>query len=365
MELKDLGFDDWFEEKSGRTSDSGYGLARVIAVNRDNYIVRNEETEIQAEITGKIRFGAESNLALPAVGDWVHIQVFDDGAMAVIHEILPRKSLLKRKTAGKKIDYQPIASNIDTAFIVQSLDSNFNLRRLERYLTMVNDAGIDPVVLLSKSDLISSRILKQKISEIRSIDDKHDIIAFSNTTGKGLDEVRKLIRRGKTYCLLGSTGVGKTTLLNKLIGEERYATGAVREKDDKGRHVTTRRHLTILEQGGMIIDNPGMRELGSIGVDAGLDETFIDIIRLSEECRFKDCRHMDEPGCAVIEAVKKGDLSKKRYENYLRLRKESEYHEMSYLEKRQKDKAFGKMVKQIMKEIKQSKNPTAPDKNHS
>jgi ribosome biogenesis GTPase len=352
MELTDLGFNYWFKEIVKETQQSEYSLARVIAVNKDNYIIRNKESEIQSEITGKILFGAESNLNLPAVGDWVYVQYFNENTFAIIHEILPRKSLLKRKVAGKKIEYQLIASNIDIAFIMQSNDYDFNLQRLDRYLIMVNESNIKPVILLSKCDLISTEDLKQNILAIENMNYNYETLAFSNKSGEGLNEIKKLIKSGLTYCLLGSSGVGKTTLLNNLIGQNVYVTGAVREKDGKGRHITARRQLMILDQGGLIIDTPGMRELGNIGVNTGLNETFKDIIMLSQKCRFKDCTHINEPGCSVLEAVEKGEIRAKRYQNYLRIRKESEYYEMSYLEKRKKDKKFGKFIKIAKKHIK-------------
>ena len=355
MELKDLGFNDQFKEIVKNTQQSEYSLARVIAVNKDNYIIRNEEVEIQAEITGKILFGAESNPDLPAVGDWVYVQYFNENTFAIIHEILPRKSLLKRKVAGRKIEYQLIASNIDIAFIMQSNDHDFNLRRLERYLIMVNDSNIKPVILLSKCDLISPEDLEQNILAIKNMNHNYDIFSFSNKTGEGLNEIKNFIKSGVTYCLLGSSGVGKTTLLNRLIGQNVYITGAVREKDGKGKHITARRQLIILDQGGLIIDNPGMRELGIIGINTGLNETFKDIVPPTQKCRFKNCTHINEPGCSVLEAVEKGEISAKRYQNYLRIRKESEYYEMSYLEKRKKDKKFGKFIKKQKKILKKDK----------
>jgi ribosome biogenesis GTPase len=356
MNFKELGFSDWFLERAIEPQKSEFSLARVVAVHKDSFAVRNEEAEIPAEVTGKLLYGTESNLDLPAVGDWVYVQYFNDNTLAIIQEILPRKSLLKRKSAGKKIEYQPIASNIDIAFIVQSLDHDFNLPRLERYLAMVNETHIKPVILLSKRDLTSSDELEQKISEIKSRDSDLDIVAFSNQTGDGLDDIQEILKKGQTYCLLGSSGVGKTTLINRLIGEDVFATAAVREKDSKGRHITARRQLIVLEQGGMIIDTPGMRELGNIGVQAGLDVTFADILSFAQDCHFKDCTHVNEPGCAVVKAVESGELSAKRYQNYLKLRKESAYLEMSYLEKRNRDKKFGKLVKSV-KKIKKMDKP--------
>ncbi len=177
----------------------------------------------------------------------------------------------------------------------------------------------------------------------------YEIVAFSNKTGEGLDEIKRILKNGKTYCLLGTSGVGKTTLINRLIGKDIFTTNSVREKDGKGRHVTARRQLIILEHGGLIIDTPGMRELGNIGVNAGLNETFMDITNLAQNCRFNNCTHMNEPGCSVTKAVKEGELNVKRYQNYLKIRKESDYYEMSYLEKRNKDKKFGKLCKEVKK----------------
>ena len=349
MELKDLGFNDWFKERARETQQLEYSLARVVAVSKNNYSIRNEEAEIPAEITGKIMHAAESNLDLPTVGDWVQVQCFDENSFAIIYKVLPRKSVLKRKVAGKRVKYQLIASNIDIAFVMQSVDFDFNLRRLERYLIMANESNIKPLILLSKRDLISSEDLKKEILEVKSINPDCEIIAFSNKTGEGINEIKNLIESGKTYCLLGSSGVGKTSLLNRLVGQDVFTTSAVREKDGKGRHITARRQLVILDQGGLIIDTPGMRELGSISVSKGLNITFKDIVALARKCRFNDCTHTSEPGCSVLGAIEKGELSKERYQSYLKLRKESEYYEMSYLEKRKKDRAFGRLCKEAMK----------------
>jgi ribosome biogenesis GTPase len=351
MTFEELGFSEWFLEKLKESGPAEFNLARVVAVSKDKYSIRNEVAEIQAEVTGKLLYGTESNLDLPTVGDWVFVEYFNENTLAIIQEIMPRKSLLKRKAAGKRVEYQPIAANIDIAFIVQALDNDFNLPRLERYLTMVNDTHIEPVILLSKQDLISKDELRKKITEIKTRNPDSVIVAFSNETGEGLDDIQDILKTGKTYCLLGSSGVGKTTLINRLAGEDLYATATVRERDSKGRHVTARRQLIILDQGGMIIDTPGMRELGNIGVETGLEKTFADIRDLAQDCRYKDCTHQNEPGCAVIKAVKSRKLDERRYQNYLKMRRESAYYEMSYLEKRNRDKKFGKMVKAV-KEIK-------------
>jgi ribosome biogenesis GTPase len=324
-------------------------IVRVIAVDREQYVVGAGRREIRAEITGRLMFSAESPLDYPAVGDWVQVQWVDQGSRAIIHDVCRRKTILKRKTAGKKISHQLIAANSDTAFIIQSLDADYNLRRLERYMVMVYDGGIQPVVLLSKRDLLSTHTLEMRLDEIGSIFPELDIIAFSNNTGDGLDQIWSLLAPGKTYCLLGSSGVGKTTLLNSLLRDTLFETRGVREKDGKGRHTTTRRQLIVLENDALMVDTPGMRELGSLAVESGLKSAFHEIDQLASGCRFHDCSHTNEDGCAVLSAMGEGVLLKERYQNYLKMNKESIFHEMSYREKKKKDKQFGKRVKSVMK----------------
>jgi ribosome biogenesis GTPase len=217
---------------------------------------------------------------------------------------------------------------------------------------MANEGRVEPVNVLSKSDLISPEELNTRLSEVRQARMNARVIAFSNLTEEGLDSLRELFQRGKTYCLLGSSGVGKTTLVNHLLGREQFETTPVREKDGRGRHTTARRELTILDNGALLIDTPGLRELGMKAVSESIDDNFSDIITLSESCRFKECIHVAEPGCAIVAAIQEGSLDLQRFQSYVKLMKKSAFHEMSYAERRKKDKRFGRLVKTAMDQVK-------------
>ena len=313
----------------------GHDIARVTAVDRGGYLVRTERGEIPAELAGKFRFDVQAAVDLPCVGDWVTVQCHNAETSAIIHGVFPRKGFLRRKCAGKDVDFQMIAANIDAAFIVQSCHFDFNLRRLDRYMAAVLDGGIEPVILLTKTDLISPDELDQIMAAIRQNGVASRVLALSNLTGAGFDDFQQALEPGQTYCLLGSSGVGKTSLINRLIGRDAFGTKTV-SGTGEGTHATSRRQLVVLENGALLIDTPGMREFGLLGAADGVDQSFEDILLLSANCRYADCRHTQEPGCAVLAAVASGVLDEERYQSYLKLKKESDYYAMSYVDKTKK-----------------------------
>jgi ribosome biogenesis GTPase / thiamine phosphate phosphatase len=355
VNLEDLGYSNWLRAGPGDNPKDETRVARVIAVDRDRYMIGNGFGSIPAELTGKLLYCAETPEDMPCVGDWVLADCYDNNAHAIVHEVLPRRTILRRRSAGQKVGYQLIAANIDIAFIVQSCDVDYNLNRLDRYMAMTRDGGIRSTLLLTKSDLVDGIRLSSMIAEVQK---EHgiDVIPLSSTSGAGYDRFRETIEKGRTYCLIGSSGVGKSTLLNRLLGKEEFATNTVQEKSAKGRHTTTRRQLVILDNGALFIDTPGMRELGMMAFGVGIDETYDDIAAIAERCRFSDCTHTNEKGCAVLASVAEGTLTAERLQSYQKLTKESKYYEMTYLEKRKKDKTFGKMVKNYMK-LKQEQQP--------
>jgi len=348
-DLERIGYSDWFKDRVDDVKIAAHDVARIVSVHKDSYTVTKGGKEIFAELSGNLLYSTDATSDLPTTGDWVYVDFYDEDTHAIIVGVFPRKTLLKRKTAGKLVDFQLIAANIDVAFIIQSLNDNFNLRRLERYLVMVNESGIEPVILLSKCDLIPKEQVNEIKKKVLDIAPHTTVMEFSNLNRENIDSIISLLKSNSSYCLLGSSGVGKTTLLNSIIGNEKFETQTVSKIQSKGRHTTTSRQLVRLESGAMIIDTPGMRELGSMSVDDGLDETFSEILEFSQHCKFVNCTHANEKGCAILAAIKAGDLSEQRYQNYLKMKKESEFNQMSYLEKRKKDKSFGKLIKSTMK----------------
>ncbi len=349
MQLEDLGYNDTLKQFWTEHDFTGFEPGRIVEEHKEQYIVWTAGGEYEAEITGTLRFTAESREEFPAVGDWVAVSVYE-GGLAIIYRILPRFSIIKRKAVGKFGETQVIAANIDSAFLIQAADRDFNLNRLERYLTICHASRVNPIVVLSKIDLIDSNELAELSERIQHRIGDIPLLTLSTVTQTGLTTLQNMIERGKTYCLLGSSGVGKSTLLNALAGRTIMRTDSISERTKKGRHVTSHRSLVVLPNGGILIDNPGMREVGIADSAEGLEVTFDQIARLSGNCRFKDCTHTNETGCAVLEALQKGEIDEDAYRNYLKLKKEEAYFKSSLAERRKKDRAFGKMVKNYKKQ---------------
>ena len=354
MRLEDLGYNDKIENFRIEHNLENFEIGRVISEHRERYIIKTINGEFESEITGNMRFNAKNRADYPAVGDWVTLTTHESD-FAIIHNILPRFSTIKRQAIGKFGEVQIIATNIDYAFLVQAVDRDFNINRLERYLTICNSSGVKPIIILTKTDLIDEIQLNEIFNSIKIRIKNVPIIPISNETKKGYETINSIIEKGKTYCMLGSSGVGKSTLLNNLSGKMLMRTDAISLSTNKGKHVTSHRELIILENGGLLIDNPGMREVGIADTASGLETTFDRIVRLSANCRFKDCTHTNEKGCSVLEAVEKGEIDKASYKNYLKMEREKAYFESTLEEKRKKDKDFGKMVKNYKKDINRKK----------
>lgn len=316
--------------------------ARIISQEKGLYRIVSPIGEQFAEVSGKLRYNALSPSDFPAVGDFVMIDSISPDDHAVIHTVLPRKSVFLRKAAGTCNEEQVVAANIDTVFICMSLNNDFNIRRLERYLSVAWDSGASPVIVLTKSDLCDD--IDRYLFEIESVAFGTDVIVTSAIEEDGLEKLLPHITAGKTVALMGSSGVGKSTLINCLLGEDRLDTNGLRN-DDKGRHTTTRRELFLLKNGGMVMDTPGMRELGLWDAENGLSKSFSDIEELASMCRFHDCTHTTEPHCAVRAAIERGELPEDRLRSYLKLKAETSFSEdsQSYLaEKKQKFKNIAK-----------------------
>ncbi|MFD1096129.1 ribosome small subunit-dependent GTPase A [Salegentibacter chungangensis] len=344
MTLDDLGYDIELEKhRKGQNLDV-FEVGRIISEHKERYVVKTDKGEYDGEIIGNIRFTAHHRSDFPAVGDWVAISEYDNDKV-LIHSVFPRKTIIERQAVGKQGEKQIIATNIDYAFIVQAVDRDFNINRIERYLTICHTSKVSPIIVLNKTDLITDNELSILVNKVQERVKKVPIIPISNESQKGLIKLKESIEKGKTYCLLGSSGVGKSTLLNNLSGRELMKTNRISTSTNKGRHVTSHRELIILENGGILIDNPGMREVGIADSKEGLEITFNEIIEISKDCKFKDCRHTTEVDCAVLKAVENGIIDKSSYENFLKMEREKEHFESTIAEKRKKDKEFGKMIK--------------------
>ncbi len=324
--LRSLGWNEGFEAAWASWEAEGYRPGRVAAHYRTRYYVAFGDGETRpARVSGHFRHHADSGSEYPVVGDWVAADAPGTDGETIIRGVLPRKSKFSRKVAGVKSEEQVLVSNVDTVFLLMGLDGDYNPRRLERYLVVAHDSGASPVVVLTKSDL--SPDVKSDLEECALLAPNVPVVALCSLTGAGVEGIRGHLRPGDTAVLLGSSGVGKSTLLNHLLGEEAQVTQEVRETDSHGRHTTTHRQMFRLDNGALLIDTPGLRELQLWTAGSGMADTFPDIIELGAGCRFSDCRHESEPGCAVKRAVDEGRLSEERWESYGKLKKELKYLE--------------------------------------
>ncbi len=353
--LKKYGLSDRFEQEA-TLYNSDLFLARVLEQHHDLYKVVTEYGEINANVSGKLAYQADNLMSFPAVGDWVMVDRTDGRTgNAVIHHILQRKSVFARQASGTANEQQVIAANVDNVFICMSLNSDFNLRRIERYLTIAWESRSKPIIVLTKSDLCED--LDQKMKEIESVSMGVDVVVCSSENEYGYQAINDYIEQGKTIAFIGSSGVGKSTLINRLMGKEILVTKNIREGDDKGRHTTTHRQLLILPNGGIVIDTPGMRELQIYTGD--VSKTFDDIEELALGCKYKDCSHGSEPDCNVKKAIENGILSEKRFENYQKLKREMTYDGLNarQLENEKLKSMFGSKneMKQLKKHLKERK----------
>ena len=353
MKIEDLGFSNEIELLRKEQGLDSFQTARVILEHKERYVIKTPDQEYEAELIGNARFTAESRYDFPAVGDWVSFMEYDNGK-ALINGIITRQSIIERKAVGKTGQIQIIATNIDFGIIVQAVDRDFNINRIERYLTICYSSKVKPLIVLSKVDLISVEELNSVLKKLNDRVKDVPLITVSSES-IGYDEIKSKIEKGKTYCLLGSSGVGKSTLLNALAGKNEMKTAEISDAVNKGKHTTSHRELIVLENGGIIIDNPGMREVGLTDVQGGLESTFDSILNYAENCRYTDCTHIHEKGCAVIEAVENGDIDEQAYVNFQKMEREKMHFESDSQERKKKDKELGRMIKEVKKHRKHNK----------
>lgn len=357
MSLSQWGWNSYFEAIWQDREREKAVPARVIAEGRGMWRVAGDFRECPAEAAGKLRLAAEQGADWPAVGDWVSAELPDPGGAAIVREVLPRRSQFVRKAAGKKIAEQVIAANADTALLVSAFDGDFNPRRVERYLAQCWESGAKPVMVLNKADACGE--VREKLQEMESVARGVPLCVLSARTGQGFDGLEKHLARGETMVLLGSSGVGKSTIVNRLLGCAIQEVREVRERDSRGRHTTSARQIFPLPGGALVMDTPGLRELQLWDAEEGISEAFADLDGLSEGCRFTNCRHNAEPDCAVLAAVRAGAVDRERLENWRKLRREMAFLERKIdPEARQQEKQRAKrLMRQVRKMYREREKP--------
>lgn len=318
--LERHGYDSFFRDRFAPFAEQGLAAGRVIAEVGPFFRVAGEIGDRMAEVSGRLRHQADRKAELPAVGDWVALRSDWGAPRASILAVLPRRTALTRKAAGRDVETQVVAANVDTVFVVVGLDLDFNVRRIERAVLLARESGAEAVIVLTKTDLCED--LPGRVAEAQRVAPAVSIVPLSAKEGTGIDGIYPWLRQGQTVVLFGSSGAGKSTLMNKLLGEERQSTRAVRQHDHRGKHTTTRRELVVLPSGALLIDTPGVRELGMSGCEEGLGEAFSEIDALAAGCAFGDCQHQTEPRCAVRAALASGELDAERFGSYVKLKAE-------------------------------------------
>ncbi|MDP8238932.1 MAG: ribosome small subunit-dependent GTPase A [Candidatus Hatepunaea meridiana] len=352
MNITLLGWNSFFQEEfEGFSGGQGFIPARIARQNKHNYNVLCEKGALTAEVSGSFSYLAEASVDFPTVGDWVVINAIEDDNKAIIHKLLPRKNSFSRKAAGIETEAQVLASNIDTVFVVAGLDRDFNPRRIERYMTLIRNSGAEPVILLNKADLCSDP--SARVSEIEKVAQDVPVYYLSATCDDDISQINNLIPTGKTGAMLGSSGTGKSTIINRLLGEDILATSETSGAVGKGRHTTTWRELILLPSGGIVIDTPGLREIQLWADEEDLSITFDDIEEIAAKCRFRNCKHKSEPGCAIIQAIEEEILDYRRVQNYHKMKREIRFlearKEQRYMISKSKGKALSRFIRQRMK----------------